>query len=60
MNRLDIDVFSYRNLQLFKKVILVEEEDKLTIEIEKKRKSKRRKRGPYRKSFLAGRQQKIK
>jgi len=43
-----------------KKVILVEEEDKLTIEIEKKRKSKRRKRGPYRKSFLAGRQQKIK
>ena len=44
----------------FRKAILMEEEDKLQANIEKKRKSKKRKRGPYRKSSLGGREVKIK
>jgi len=37
----------------------MEKEDRLIIDMEKKRKSKGRKRGPYRKSSLGGKQQKI-
>ncbi len=35
------------------------EEDELKKEIEKRKKSKRKKRGPYRKSSLGGKQQKF-
>jgi hypothetical protein len=37
----------------------MEEENRLIVDMEKKLKSKRKKRGPYRKSSLRGRQQKI-
>ena len=44
----------------FRKATLMEEEDKLKVDIEKKRKSKKKKRGPYRKSSLGGREVRIK
>ncbi len=45
-----------RLIDSYVKVIRMEEEDRFINDLEKKRKSKKKKRGPYRKSSLSGRQ----